>query len=87
MTEFDPALVEKAARALHLDRCCPCDPNGCDSPDALEYIAAQVILSAVATDLRTEGARRVAAAVDRTSSSARTIAAAHEAVVRIEGGA
>lgn len=48
MTDFDPALVDKAARALHAERCCPCDPNGCGAPDPQDYSAARVVLAAVA---------------------------------------
>lgn len=43
-------LVEVGALALHEERCCPCDPQGCDPRTDIESErqAARVVLRAVA---------------------------------------
>lgn len=39
-------VVEQAARVVHEDHCCPCDPAGCDRPDAEDYRAARSLVAA-----------------------------------------
>lgn len=83
MTDFDPALVDKAARALHAERCCPCDPNGCGAPDPQDYSAARVVLAAVAewmNDCDAEALRRNAMH-DRLVQEARAEGARAEAAL------
>lgn len=53
-------MIEAAAKAIHAERCCPCDPNGCDYVDDLgwdQFVASRAtdaVLRLLADDLEAE---------------------------------